>query len=546
MIRYLRKFKYEINNLFKKPPLIPDTFDQGKWKDKSKVYDLLATIGKDLTQDLNLIDMKIFGESVNNNWIVGTDFFKSYDFSNRKLKPAFFNIADVKVPYEASRLQHLQKQNLIHSIEATKTLDSEALVVEVDKFPLIYWNSPMDVAIRLINLIIHRQFLAHKSNRSIIFDDSEELLDAYISQNYQYVKDNLENEGKVVGNHYLIELSSMLFYLANYETKNSVADTKFVIEELKIEIARQFNDEGTNFEGSTHYSAFATEALILCKLSMQELNQSTDLLTSINRLILLNKKFLSLLINNDELSQIGDNDSGRIFYFAFEEEKPLKLSWLIKMIESLEINEKLIISDHIFEVSEEIPILKDYKHVKHPEIKVFSKDYEAYAYPEFGIFIWRNESEYLSIRCGPVGQNGVGGHSHYDQLSIECFTDNKWIARDPGTGTYTDDITIRNKFKSLEYHWGPNINIKFKKEDEFDCFKLNNMSDGNVLTFNKESFLGVAEFNGNKIYRKMELNDGVLSIEDFSKLQNLQQYDSWGEKTGGVKRQFSEGYKRFS
>lgn len=546
MIRYLRKFKYEINNLFKKPPLIPDNFDQGKWKDKSKVYDLLETIGKDLTQDLNLIDMKIFGESVNNNWIVGTDFFKSYDFSNKKLKPAFFNIADVKVPYEASRLQHLQKQNLINSVEATKTLGSGALVVEVDKFPLIYWNSPMDVAIRLINLIIHRQFLAHKSNRSIIFDDSEELLDAYISQNYQYVKDNLENEGKVVGNHYLIELSSMLFYLANYETKNSVADTKFVIEELKIEIARQFNDEGTNFEGSTHYSAFATEALILCKLSMQELNQSTDLLTSINRLILLNKKFLSLLINNDELSQIGDNDSGRIFYFAFEEEKPLKLSWLIKMIESLEINEKLIISDHIFEVSEEIPILKDYKHVKHPEIKVFSKDYEAYAYPEFGIFIWRNESEYLSIRCGPVGQNGVGGHSHYDQLSIECFTNNKWIARDPGTGTYTDDITIRNKFKSLEYHWGPNINIKFKKEDEFDCFKLNNMSDGNVLTFNKESFLGVAEFNGNKIYRKMELNDGVLSIEDFSKLQNLQKYDSWGEKTGGVKRQFSEGYKRFS
>ena len=546
MIRYLRKFKYEINNLFKKPPLIPDTFDQGKWKDKSKVYDLLATIGKDLTQDLNLIDMKIFGESVNNNWIVGTDFFKSYDFSNKKLKPAFFNIADVKVPYEASRLQHLQKQNLINSVEATKTLGSGALVVEVDKFPLIYWNSPMDVAIRLINLIIHRQFLAHKSNRSIIFDDSEELLDAYISQNYQYVKDNLENEGKVVGNHYLIELSSMLFYLANYETKNSVADTKFVIEELKIEIARQFNDEGTNFEGSTHYSAFATEALILCKLSMQELNQSTDLLTSINRLILLNKKFLSLLINNDELSQIGDNDSGRIFYFAFEEEKPLKLSWLIKMIESLEINEKLIISDHIFEVSEEIPILKDYKHVKHPEIKVFSKDYEAYAYPEFGIFIWRNESEYLSIRCGPVGQNGVGGHSHYDQLSLECFTDNKWIARDPGTGTYTDDITIRNKFKSLEYHWGPNIIIKFKKEDEFDCFKLNNMSDGNVLTFNKESFMGVAEFNGNKIYRKMELNDGVLSIEDFSKSQNLQQYDSWGEKTSGVKRQFSEGYKRFS
>ncbi len=548
MIRYLRKFKYEINNLFKKPPLIPDNFDQGKWKDKSKIYDLLGTIGNDLTQDLNLIDMKIFGESVNNNWIVGTDFFKKYEFSNRKLKPAYFNIADVKVPYEASRLQHLQKQNLINSIETLKVLDSETLVVKVDKFPLIYWNSPMDVAIRLINLIIHRQFLAHESNRSIIFDNSEELLDAYISQNYQYVKDNLENEGNVVGNHYLIELSAMLFYLANYETKNSVIETEFVLSELENEINNQFNQEGTNFEGSTHYAAFATEALILCKISLQDLYQTSDLPSVIDKLIMINKKFLELLIIDDELSQIGDNDSGRIFYFAFEEEKPLKLTWLIKMIESLEINENQSINknDNINRVSKEIPNLKDYKRVKHPEIKLFSKDYEAYAYPEFGIFIWRNESEYLSIRCGPVGQNGVGGHSHYDQLSIECFTDSKWIARDPGTGTYTDNISTRNKFKSLEYHWGPNIDINFKKEDEFDCFKLNNMSDGNVLTFSKESFFGVADFNGSKIYRKLEIVNGVLSIEDYSKLQNLQQYESWGEKTSGIKRQFSEGYKRFS
>ncbi len=548
MIRYLRKFKYEINNLFKKPPLIPDNFYQGKWKEKSKIYDLLRTIGNDLTQDLNLTDMKIFGESVNNNWIVGTDFFKSYDFSNRKLKPAYFNIADVKVPYEASRLQHLQKQNLISSTETMKEIDPEALVVKVDKFPLIYWNSPMDVAIRLINLIIHRQFLAHESNRSIIFDDSEELLDAYISQNYQYVKENLENEGNVVGNHYLIELSAMLFYLANYETKNSVIETEFVLSELKNEINNQFNEEGTNFEGSTHYAAFATEALILCKISLQDLDQTSDLSLVIDKLIMINKKFLELLTIDDELSQIGDNDSGRIFYFAFEEEKPLKLTWLIKMIESLEINENQSINkkDNTNRVSKEIPNLKNYKHVIHPEIKLFSKDYEAYAYPEFGIFIWRNDSEYLSIRCGPVGQNGVGGHSHYDQLSIECFTNNKWIARDPGTGTYTDNISIRNKFKSLEYHWGPNIDVNFKEEDEFDCFKLNNMSDGNVLTFSKESFFGVAEFNKSKIFRKIKLVNGVLSIEDYSKLQNLQQYESWGENTSGIKRQFSEGYKRFS
>ena len=58
------------------------------------------------------------------------------------------------------------------------------------------------------------------------------------------------------------------------------------------------------------------------------------------------------------------------------------------------------------------------------------------------------------------------------------FYRNSWILRDPGTGTYTDDIDTRNKFRSLDYHWGPKAKIQFPKEDEFDCFKLNYMSDG--------------------------------------------------------------------
>ena len=49
MIRYLRKFKYEINNLFKKPPFIPDNFDQGKWKDKSQVYDLFSKLDSNIS-----------------------------------------------------------------------------------------------------------------------------------------------------------------------------------------------------------------------------------------------------------------------------------------------------------------------------------------------------------------------------------------------------------------------------------------------------------------------------------------------------------------
>src|SRR6056300_1553291 len=135
MKRYLRKIKYELICLMSKPKEIPNFFDKGKWKNNSSVFNLFAHTGVNLVSDLNLTDMKIFGKSYK-SWIMEHDFFTKYTFNNKKLKPAYFNIADVKVPYEASRLQYLQK--------------AKSGNIDVSSFPLIYWNSPMDVAIRNI------------------------------------------------------------------------------------------------------------------------------------------------------------------------------------------------------------------------------------------------------------------------------------------------------------------------------------------------------------------------------------------------------------
>ena len=547
MKRYLRKLKYEFTSYKAKSKNIPTHFDQGTWRENTSILNLFSNADFDLLSDLKLDEMKIFGKT-NNNWIVNTDFFNGYNFKNKKLKPAYFNTADVKVPYEASRLQYLQKQNISSMFTKEVKLDDSLLKIDVEQFPPIYWNSPMDVAIRTINLIIHRQFVSKRLHKSQILNNDEKLIDAYISQHFQYVKNNLENDGNVVGNHYLIELSAMLFYLANYKNGNYKNDLEFTLQELEKELTHQFNNEGTNFEGSSHYAAFVTEALVLCKLSLEDINKNHEIVKLLNRLITINKTFLELLINNEELSQIGDNDSGRIFYFAFNEDKPLRMTWLIRLIESLDLSKKTVVNDlrYQIEIKKETHNFLEYNRIQHPKIKVFSQDYKAYAFTEFGIYIWRNKEEYFSIRCGPVGQNGIGGHSHYDQLSIECFTNQEWIARDPGTGTYTDDMSTRNSFKSLQYHWGPNINLKFKQEDEFDCFKLNNMSDGEALIFNHDNFLGVANFNGKKIYRKLSINDGIVTIEDYSKMKNLKKYESWGESTNGIKVKFSEGYKRFS
>ena len=89
-------------------------------------------------------------------------------------------------------------------------------------------------------------------------------------------------------------------------------------------------------KGSTHYSALMLESLILAKLSIQSLDlQNKSLLSKLDYLIKENRNFLSLFVIEEELSQIGDNDSGRIFYQEYDESNPLKLNWLLDLVDVL-------------------------------------------------------------------------------------------------------------------------------------------------------------------------------------------------------------------
>ena len=530
----LKKIKYNFFYSFKLQIKIPSNYRILTRRDSQYQEFIINECRSSHFNEVDLNDnVKIFGKH-SNKYELSKDIFSNFDFSNKKLKPAYFNKADVKVPYEASRLQYLQKAN--------------AGSIDVNSFPLIYWNSPMDVAIRNINLIFHLISIENFSQTAEVLGNNKDLLFSYISQHYEFIINNLENEGNVVGNHYLIELTSILLTIATFNFDNDEEEFKFYENELLSELSNQFYEDGTNFEGSSHYSAFVTEALIICKLALEELDKDSALIPKIDKIIKSNRFLLSKLIINGELSQIGDNDSGRLFYFSFDEDAPLKMTWLVDLIGRLYEDSKIEDEESTFnyEISSILPSLNGFNKATHKPIKIFTKDYQSYSFKDFGIYVWRNDTEYLSIRCGPIGQNGIGGHSHYDQLSIECFTDNHWIARDPGTGTYTDDIKIRNKFRSLEYHWGPKAKIKFPKEDEFDCFKLNFMGDGRVLGFSKNNFLGFAEFNEKKVYRKISIIDGEVRIEDFSNDVELEEYTSWGEENEGIKVQFSNGYKRIS
>ena len=108
--------------------------------------------------------------------------------------------------------------------------------------------------------------------------NNKELLNSYISEHYEFIISNLENKGNVVGNHYLIELTSILLTIASFNFEHDKKEFLYYENELNSELNKQFYEDGTSFEGSTHYAALVTEALIICKLAIEDINSQSKVL----------------------------------------------------------------------------------------------------------------------------------------------------------------------------------------------------------------------------------------------------------------------------
>jgi hypothetical protein len=100
------------------------------------------------------------------------------------------------------------------------------------------------------------------------------------------------------------------------------------------------------------------------------------------------------------------------------------------------------------------------------------RDPALYAYPEFGVFLYRAKRFSLAIRCGSIGQNGVGGHAHNDQLSIELNVDGEdWIT-DPGTYLYTPIPERRDEYRSVRAHFAPRMGSREPGHMDPGLFRL--------------------------------------------------------------------------
>jgi len=167
------------------------------------------------------------------------------------------------------------------------------------------------------------------------------------------------------------------------------------------------------------------------------------------------------------------------------------------------------------------------------------------AYRDFGLYIWRSSRFYLAVRCGPVGQNGYGGHAHNDQLAIELSVDDRdWIA-DPGTCLYLPDPEKRNAYRSVAAHFAPQlVNGREPGRLDLDSFQLQTKANATCLYFGRDGFVGCHWGFGKPVYRTVRFIPSAILITDYAETGlTLKQQPSVGPNTSISSRvPFSPGY----
>jgi hypothetical protein len=136
------------------------------------------------------------------------------------------------------------------------------------------------------------------------------------------------------------------------------------------------------------------------------------------------------------------------------------------------------------------------------------------SYPDFGSYVYCSDRVHLVVRCGAIGQKGIGGHAHNDQLSFDLVVDEEHIFTDPGTYIYTASPGIRNRYRSLRSHNGPQVRRLERGTLDLGLFRLSDTT-GTCLHASELRFAGCYDVGSSRVYRMLEIRSQEIFVRDW-------------------------------
>lgn len=429
-----------------------------------------------------------------------SDFKVNFTWKNRyykKIKTVdLSNSADVKVPWELSRFQHIFTlgkaywitKNEKYAVEFRNQIEDWIKNNPVEMS--VNWTSAMDIAIRAVNWICGYHFF---SDSPSISEGFWEKFNKYLYLHGEFIFGNLENKYQHTGNHYLSDIVGLIFiglYFKNFKCNDKEIENKpqqwleYGIFELKKEMFIQVNEDGTNYEASTSYHRLVTELFLVTTILCCKNNINfTD--AYLNRLEKMCEFIMHITQPNGRSPLIGDADDGRLIIFSQYSTWPKD-----------DFRHLLSISGEFFDRDDFRYFGDEYREdvlwILHKYKKTNSiYDLTSREFKEGGYYILREENIYCCIRCGELSFRGDGVHSHNDQLSFTLNVGQEDIFIDPGAFIYTGDYKSRNVFRSTMVH--NTLAVKGYEQNNFDKYNLFYMKEqtfSKCLEFDNHNFIG--------------------------------------------------------
>ncbi|TFJ47523.1 hypothetical protein CKN80_01920 [Carnobacterium divergens] len=490
---------------------------------------------------------------------------------------------DVKMPWELSRCYHLPQLALGAMVLDNKRREyvlevKNQLIDFFETNPVnegINWESAMEVSIRASNMLIAMDIISQLNCRDII----DETFIKYFNQNIllhgKFIVRNLELNyvNNKNGNHYLANLTGLLFISSYLESSITKKWFEFANTEFNREFNNQFLNDGATYEGSSAYHRLSSElSLFSIVLLLKKSNKNFEDFGKFSKVI----EFLLMTTkSNGDIIQIGDNDSGRLFKLNlhgdfinssmyqrinknlanYESVYNKKIVFIENELSAIPLLSELAgFSTHKnlkqYEYSFEASFVKslmgekylgNYLELANPEINLLELNNEfdmnelknlkyetSYSFkfkkniengelkvaPIFGLITYECLDFKLCIRSVSNLENMLCSHIHNDFLHFEFSNNEKTYFGDQGSYIYTANKKYRNKYRSTSAHNSPNHNIEYNQFS--GDFNVVPETKGEILCCTDSKILIRLDNFKFTHYRLFEIKLNSLIISDFS------------------------------
>jgi uncharacterized heparinase superfamily protein len=337
-----------------------------------------------------------------------------------RVRTAYPDGSDIKVPWELSRCQHLPLLAAAHAVTGERRYLDE-IGAQLDQWiasnPVEFganWACTMDVAIRAANWIATLALCAEATQR----EPWVQRVVGSLLLHGRFIRTHLEWELQR-GNHYLSDVVGLLAVAALFSGSQEGRDwATWAAGEVDAELQNQVRADGCDHEASIPYHRLVAELFVCGSQAANALVPGALSAASRERLDRM-FGFVEAYTRPDGLApQIGDADDGRF----------------------------LPLGDY------GRGDFRSHMHLFAQAGRAYRPARDHAEFPHGGYFVMRAGDLMAIVRCGDVGLYGAGCHAHNDQLAFELALGDQPMVIDPGSYVYTADPAARNLFRSTAFH----------------------------------------------------------------------------------------------